>query len=344
MKKLSAPVKKHLQSEINRCTKKLSTLAKLKGNNIPQRIRGIAHQLKYLQEMLSVYLYDTSYKILMRCIWNHDFRLLEAVIKELGGKYPGRKYHGILIAAATMGLDDLVEVLLNKGWELNHAGRGGTVLEAAASRYTDNSKLIKYLVNRGADVNQKGLLRCAVRGEDKNWITLLACGMKPNLEERTNAIKGLIRSYRGPQTLQKMIAKGMLTDIIGSRSTSEADIVGAAIAAGDNNIDMVLEAGFTLNTKDSAGNTALTLAARSERYKWYPDASTRKTNDIIKLIGGGADITMRDSDNKTALDYLDKQAAGIISKYIKLLHDKKEVLIASNDLVGTGIDSEVKLA
>ncbi|GAB1312302.1 Ankyrin repeat-containing domain protein [Madurella fahalii] len=183
-------------------------------------------------------------------------------------------------AAASEGYNDIVEILLEKGADVNaQGGYYGTALQAAASE--GDNDIVEILLEKGADVNAQGgeygtALQAAAFGGDNDIVErLLEKGADVNAQGGYYGTALQAAAFGGYDIVEILLEKGADVNAQGGEYGTALQ---AAASGGDNDIvEILLEKGADVNAQGGRYGTALQAAA-SEGY-----------NDIVeRLLEKGA--------------------------------------------------------
>jgi ankyrin repeat protein len=228
--------------------------------------------------------------------------------------------HGLLYMPV-----DTAKILLDRGADVNLAGKGGTTALMVAAG--DIAK-VRLLVDRGADVNARSAggntaLRHAMALPDgkATALYLLEKGAKPEARELNTAVRradldlvrallnagapvsqtAILRALGRPEILALLEAKTpQFRDAEEKRKAVAAapanqmtELMGAAYYARISQVEALLEYGSDVNATDNRGRTALMYAAGGD------EAPVKL---IRYLLAKGADAAAKDVRGDTALD------------------------------------------
>ncbi len=188
----------------------------------------------------------------------------------------------LLIAAGTNGNSNAVRMLLEKGANPTMADNTGTtpLLMAALAGDTGSIRLLLAAKAPADQADKDGttpLLNAATNGNIEAVKELLA--HKPNVNAVWN-------STTPNKAKNGTIALNRFTPLIAASAYGSLDL-----------IKLLLDAGANVNAQDVRGVTPLIYAIASDR----PDARV-----VRALIARGADVSLRTTDNETALDWAKK--------------------------------------
>lgn len=204
-----------------------------------------------------------------------------------------------LVMACAEGDFEFVKTLINSGIDINGIGSEGfTPLMMAASN--DKTKIIAYLLEKGAEVNQKNngwtaLIEAADEGSLPSMKLLLEAGAEVNYywgQDTPTAIT-MAASEGKLKCLKLLLEYGADINGIG-KSLPPIHI---AVAEDKRSIiDYLISQKINIDEKDSEGRTALMYAA-----------SEGKNYGVKKLLKAGADKSVLDFNGLTARDHADRQ-------------------------------------
>lgn len=238
-----------------------------------------------------------------------------------------------LQAAASHGTRETLRLLIDAGADIDRVEGMGwptTALGAAAS--TGNLENIKFLLNAGASVNPVGgnpPLMMAIRGKHEEAALLLLehgasidSSVGPLLWEAaehnlTELARALIQKGADPN-VEHGVAKGW-TPLRRSVIRSNLELAKMLVAAGANPqttdqngesilfhinwdeagselLEYLLSIGIDINRQSDAGHTVL-----------MKQVSFRRVEAVKRILAAGADISLKDKNGNTALDYAERQ-------------------------------------
>ncbi|KAH7350622.1 hypothetical protein BKA65DRAFT_242529 [Rhexocercosporidium sp. MPI-PUGE-AT-0058] len=184
----------------------------------------------------------------------------------------GGNYGNALQAAAFQGESNIVQFLLERGVDVNaQGGYFGNSLQAAACE--GESSIVQLLLDRGADINAQGgyygnaLQAAAYRGYESVVQLLLDRGAKVNAQggEYGNALQAAAR--RGHESVvQLLLDRGADVNTQGGYF---GNALQAAALEGDNNlVQLLLDRGANVNAQGGEYGNALQAAIAEEN--WEP--------------------------------------------------------------------------
>ncbi|GFO16994.1 ankyrin-3 [Plakobranchus ocellatus] len=235
----------------------------------------------------------------------------------------------LLSQAVQHGRVEPVQVLINRGADVNARHDGGKVALVLALEYLEGSQLFemaKFLVERGAHVNRnlpdKSPLVCALNEDPQIVRYLLEKGADVNE----------VGDEMGNTPLMVLVEKGfswndsdifdlvkLLLDIgadpnkLNSKGNNAFHLAVAAQKL--DVISKLLDVGAELEVRNSDGCTPLLLAAASE-----------KENIIVLLERYGANTAALDNDGNTALSLVLQKSRAPTEKTLRLLAQDKDVI------------------
>ena len=193
-----------------------------------------------------------------------------------------------------------VQNALHAGTDINAKNEFGRTALTWAARDNTNPEVLKLLLDAGADVRAKdeegrtALMWAARDNTNPEVLKLLlenGADVRAKDEEGRTALTWAARDNTNPEVLKRLLDAG--ADI---RAKDEKGRTALMWAARDNTnpevVRVLLEAGTDANIKDNKGLTALMLAA-----KWNSDGV------VNTLLDSGADIAIKDDEEKQAADY-----------------------------------------
>ena len=193
-----------------------------------------------------------------------------------------------------------VQNALHAGTDINAKNEFGRTALTWAARDNTNPEVLKLLLDAGADIRAKDeegrtALTWAARDNTNPEVLklLLDAGadIRAKDEEGRTALMWAARDNTNPEVLKLLLDAG--ADIWAKDEKGRTALMWAAR---DNTnpevVRVLLEAGTDANIKDNKGSTALMLAA-----KWNSDGV------VNTLLDSGADIAIKDDEEKQAADY-----------------------------------------
>ena len=193
-----------------------------------------------------------------------------------------------------------VQNALHAGTDINAKNEFGRTALMWAARDNTNPEVLKLLLENGADIRAKdeegrtALMWAAQDNTNPEVLKLLldaGADVRAKDEEGRTALTWAARDNTNPEVLKLLLDAG--ADI---RAKDEKGRTALMWAARDNTnpevVRVLLEAGTDANIKDNKGLTALMLAA-----KWNSDGV------VNTLLDSGADIAIKDDEEKQAADY-----------------------------------------
>ena len=193
-----------------------------------------------------------------------------------------------------------VQNALHAGTDINAKNEFGRTALTWAARDNTNPEVLKLLLDAGADIRAKdeegrtALMWAARDNTNPEVLKLLlenGADVRAKDEEGRTALTWAARDNTNPEVLKRLLDAG--ADI---RAKDEKGRTALMWAARDNTnpevVRVLLEAGTDANIKDNKGLTALMLAA-----KWNSDGV------VNTLLDSGADIAIKDDEEKQAADY-----------------------------------------
>ncbi|KAK4243683.1 DNA methylase, N-6 adenine-specific, conserved site [Corynascus novoguineensis] len=225
------------------------------------------------------------------------------------------------------GVDRIIQLLLNKGADVNaQGGQFGTALQAAV--YTGATEIIQLLLNKGADVNAQGgqfgtALQAAVyEGKIEIVQLLLDVGADVNAQGGQYGTSLQAAAYQGVTEIVRLLinhgadvnnqggefgtalqaavheGKTEIVDLLlgyGADVNVQGGIYGTALQAAASRgmleiVRLLLDVGTDVNIQGGIYGTALHAAA------W-----TGMTNTVRLLLDNGADVNIQGGEYRTAL-------------------------------------------
>ena len=201
-----------------------------------------------------------------------------------------------LLYACKFGNTEIVELLLEKGADLNNQDSDGKSSLYWASLNEDDEEGVKVcilLIEKGVDINDRAkdgrtaLIAAAIKGNDKTLEMLLKAGANPNLQEEESGISALYlaasKSAEAVRLLLKHNADPNIenmhkaTPIFETAYTDNIEIVSALIEAGaDINREIETPDGVKLYPLDAAvgeDNQLIAMYLYNNGAKHNPDIS-----------------------------------------------------------------------
>ena len=208
------------------------------------------------------------------------------------------RYGNALTASAFDGTINILKMLLDAGADPNSSD--GWALQAAAGK--GHRDVVEELLKRGAKVNAKtaspyflqgtALQAACESGKDDIVALLLRHGANPNLGAGPDTCPIIAVASRGDENIIELLLSvngKVKIDIFGGPLKS-TPLIYAARWASPRSLQLLLDAGATINLPDNDGDTALITAAR------------RGDRDCVKiLLDNNADILHTDKQNTNAL-------------------------------------------
>ncbi|XP_063901840.1 uncharacterized protein LOC135121443 [Zophobas morio] len=197
---------------------------------------------------------------------------------------------------------EIAEMLLNAGASINMVNKDNeNALHCASESRKDNRNIIKLLIEQGMDVNaQNGngttaLQLACLQGVDENVEMLLDFGASINIVDKNNknALHCASESPKDNRNIIKLlIEQGM--DVNAQNGNGTTALQRACLHGVDENLEMLLDFGASINIADKNNKNALHYASES----W-------KDNRVIMklLIEKGMDVDAQNGNGTTALQF-----------------------------------------
>ena len=195
---------------------------------------------------------------------------------------------------------EVLKLLLDAGADVRAKDEEGRTALTWAARDNTNPEVLKLLLDAGADIRAKdeegrtALMWAARDNTNPEVLKLLlenGADIRAKDEEGRTALTWAARDNTNPEVLKLLLDAG--ADIWAKDEEGRTALMWAAQ---DNTnpevVRVLLEAGTDANIKDNKGSTALMLAA-----KWNSDGV------VNTLLDSGADIAIKDDEEKQAADY-----------------------------------------
>ena len=224
--------------------------------------------------------------------------VLQAIISHGGDvNATNKKNENALMLACKNKKEDVINVLLNAGTDLNIADADGdTCLHNAARSYC-STEVLQAIISHGVDVNATNkknenalILACKNKKEDVINV-LLDAGADPNIADADGDtyLHYAARGYWSTEVLQAILSQGV--DV---NATNKKNVTALMIACekGEKDvINVLLNAGADTNIADGDGDTCLHFAAQT-------DCSTEV---LQAILSHGVDVNATNKKNVTAL-------------------------------------------
>lgn len=197
-----------------------------------------------------------------------------------------------LHAASLGGHEEIVQMLLDRGADVNVQGMSGTVLRVASCN--DHETLVQILLDNGADLNAQGrgysnaLTDASNKGHEKVVQILLNNGANVNAQDEifSNALQEA--SCKGHEKIvQILLDNGANVNAQGGLYGNA--LQGASLWGHEKVVQMLLDKGADVNAQGEHGNAL--ARASSEGY----------TEVVQMLLDKGANVHAQDGDSDTAL-------------------------------------------
>ncbi|KAG7405871.1 Ankyrin-3 [Fusarium oxysporum f. sp. rapae] len=196
-----------------------------------------------------------------------------------------------LMEASAAGSEGIARLLVQKGADVNAKDKKGRTSLMEASGFGSGG-IARLLVEKGADVTVKDeegntALQIASRGGHSVIIFLLLEASDTSPEGHAEALWEASRT--GSEDAVKVLLTHPRASLLCGLPLERHPLLAAVEADNDVIVDMLLDAGFDIETKSKAGETPLILAAQTGREKI-----------VRRLINGGADVNALDNSSMSA--------------------------------------------
>ena len=265
---------------------------------------------------------------------------------------------------------DIVELLLNRGADINAINNiKETPLFIACKNGYKN--IVELLLNRGADTNIKNyhgdtaLMVACLHGNEEIVEILLNKGA--NVLQNNGGYTALIYAcWKDYEKIVEILLKYCTVDIVNKKNIKGRDAF--MHTKGDNILNQLLDKGCNVKEQDVEGITTLmyvlinikseynkktierilntgasdTINIQSKRFKHTAlmISCRRGQKDIVELLlKYGADLSLKDTELRTAFDYAEK-----FPEIIQLLKNKEDEMRKKieNELIATAEEEERK--
>jgi ankyrin repeat protein len=197
-------------------------------------------------------------------------KILEGV--DINKKYINDDLTALIIASTNINNKDIVELLINKGCDLNIQNNEGNTALMMAISYEKNKDIVELLINKGCDLNI----------QNKSGKTALIMAIEKSKDNENS------KKFDYKCNLITKINKGKI-DTDNKNNKNNKEIVEI--------VELLINKGCNLNIKDNDGHTALMIAANNINCK-----------EIVKLIlknccnlNTNCDLNLQDYEGNTAL-------------------------------------------
>lgn len=207
-----------------------------------------------------------------------------------------KEYGTPLMAAAQNSNVNVAKLLLEKGADVNGVGgRYHTALQAAS--LMGNQGMVELLLEHNANPNLAGgefgnALFAAISDCDRETVTLLLdAGADPNAREDGNDTPLQMAAWQGlGGIVELLLKKGAKVNDTGNKHGSALN---AAIEGGDlDSVEVLLKYGANPNLQVSGKDAPVQIAARKGLL-----------GILTALVAKGADLTVKDQDNRSILTH-----------------------------------------
>lgn len=255
---------------------------------------------------------DTENALSRAASKNHDllgkFLIEQELLISKGVGFRYQRGETSLHFVAAVGNINLVQVLLDAGWDVNAGERDIPIKEAM--RY-GHEEVVNLLIDKGSRLEEGLLHQAAEKGLISTAKLLISKGANVNALDRQK--RPLFEASRqGPKGRYEEFVK-LLIDNGAQVNVKESSGISVLLHASDAGHESVsklfLEAGATLTEKRIDGTTVVHSAAKKGHVEM-----------IRALVERGAELDARDSNMKTALNFA---AAGGHTEVIRLLLNAK---------------------
>jgi ankyrin repeat protein len=213
-----------------------------------------------------------------------------------------KEYGSALQAASFEGHDKIVELLLSKGADVNaQGGYYGCALHAASLEGHD--KTIELLLSKGTDVNAQGrgydeaLQVASLKGHDKTVELLLSKGADVNAQVGHYGSALQAASFEGhDKTVELLLSKG--ADVSAQGGYYGSALQAASLEGHDKTVELLLSKGADVNTQGGCYGSALQAAS----LEGHQAVSLEGHDKIVELLlSKGADVNAQGGHYGSAL-------------------------------------------
>jgi ankyrin repeat protein len=215
--------------------------------------------------------------------------IVEMLIK--AGADVNSGYESALCRASVLGHEDVVRTLILAGADINLKGRVGTALHAAAHWHYPGEKVVKLLIDAGADVNK-------LAGEYGTALQAAAVG-------DTDEPSAL-------EAVQILIRAGANVNLVGGGHGTA--LQAAVFSNWPKIVEELIDAGADVNLVGGEYGTALRAAVHS----WNYSSEESRIAIVQMLIRAGADVNLKGGKDTTPLE---EALARSRTEIAQILHD-----------------------
>ncbi|XP_071142658.1 uncharacterized protein [Mytilus edulis] len=243
----------------------------------------------------------------------------------------GYSYHTTLAAACNIRNEKLVQLLIDKGCDVNQVvGLFDTPLIAACNN--GNERIVQLLIDNGGDVNlvnaigDTPLTAACNNGNAKIVQLLIDKGCEVNHVGSLETPLTVSCKRGNERIVQLLIAKG--GDVKQANGIGQTPLTVACYSENEKIVQLLLDKGCAINTADGIGETPLTAACKKGN-----------ENIVQLLINKGGDVNNIDGMTDTPLRVACKSGS---QKIVQLLIDKGSAVDQVNGLGETLLTAACK--